>query len=100
MIRTTLFLGALVVIVFVFAKNVRAQTECDDAYGLCMAGCANDRSAERCMQRCQGSRNRCSLSGSFEMQGAGWLRSDIPLNQSTRRELYDRPTNYRKGNAQ
>ena len=85
MLRTILFLSALVVLVFVLARNVQAQTECDDVYGMCMAGCANDRSAERCMQRCQGSRNRCSLSGSFAMQGAGFLLHDVPLGQSLRR---------------
>src|SRR3954466_8254034 len=90
MMRTILFLGALIVLVFVLAKNVRAQSECDDVYGLCMAGCANDRSAERCMQRCQGSHNRCSMSGGFAMQGAGFLRTEIPLDQNVRREFYER----------
>jgi hypothetical protein len=97
--RTILFLGALVVLVFVLAKNVRAQTECDDVYGLCMAGCANDRSAERCMQRCQGARNRCSLSGSFGTQSAGFLGGAVLLDQSTRRELYDRPPHDRRRNT-
>jgi hypothetical protein len=92
MIRTTLFLVLLVLLAFFVSKTVRAQAECEDVYGLCMAGCANDRSAERCMQRCQGSRNRCSMSGSVAMQGAGFLRTDIPLDQSIRREHYDRPS--------
>lgn len=99
MIRTALFLGVMVLALFVLAKNVRAQTECGDVYGLCTAGCANDHSPERCMQRCQSSRNRCSLSGSFAMEGAGLLRNHIPIDQSLRRELYHRPANYRKQNA-
>jgi hypothetical protein len=88
MVRTGLFIVALLLLAFVASRTVRAQADCDDVYGSCMATCANDGSAERCMQRCQGSRNRCSRQGPSSSQGAGFLR-DIPLDQSSATELSD-----------
>jgi len=63
---------ALVVAIFLlslffFAEASRALPICDDGYGLCMRNCTDDKSAERCMQRCQEATNRCAKSGIFRM---------------------------------
>jgi hypothetical protein len=57
----------------VFAQTRHAQ--CDDGYALCMSGCINDQTAERCMQSCQGAQARCQKSGVFKMP-AGFVLNE------------------------
>jgi hypothetical protein len=91
MIKRFFFVDIAVAIlaVVIFLKGARAQSECDNAYGLCMAGCATDRSAERCMQRCQGTKKRCEVAGGYAMKGQGYILPDPRLDQSIRRPLYE-----------
>jgi hypothetical protein len=88
----TLWLSGLMLAI-AFSKGLSAQAECDHVYGLCMAGCTIDRMAVRCMQRCDGAKKRCGLSGSFAMEGAGFLLlHDKRLDRSVHRELHEHPT--------
>src|SRR4051794_39240178 len=70
--RIFLFLLAVGFLAIFFSGESRAQEQCDDGYALCMSGCATDRAAERCMQRCQEAERRCAKSGVFKMP-AGFL---------------------------
>jgi hypothetical protein len=93
MVRPLKFWLALLALATAFSRVASAQTECDAVRGLCMAGCDSGRTAARCIQRCDGAKRRCSLSGSFVMQGAGYLLlHDMRLDQSIRRELHEHPT--------
>src|SRR3954466_96699 len=75
----------------------RAQPQCEDGYALCMSGCATDRSAERCMQRCQDAERRCSKSGVFRMPGGFLLnRSRVQDMSHAEGEL---PQNLRRKEA-
>jgi len=48
MLRITLALFILTVL----PSSMRGEPACEDSYASCMASCATDRSAERCMQGC------------------------------------------------
>ena len=54
-------MALLVVAILVLSlQTVQAQGACEENYGNCMAACANERMAERCMQRCGSKRARCN----------------------------------------
>jgi hypothetical protein len=61
------------------ARPVLAQPhqQCDDGYALCMSGCTNDQTAERCMQSCQGAKARCEKSGIFKMPAGSVLNQGV-----------------------
>jgi len=101
MARAATFGLAVLALTIAFSKSSSAHIECDDVFGLCMAGCATDRTAARCTQQCDGAKTRCSLSGGFAMEGAGFLLlpNDIRLDQSVKRELHEHPTPIKR-NAQ
>jgi len=40
--------------------TLQAQAVCKETYGACMAACATEPMAERCMQRCAPLRDRCA----------------------------------------
>ena len=64
MFRATLFFA-----LFFFTLPAIAQTkdrsQCTDGYALCMTGCTNDQTAERCMQSCQGAWGVFKMPGGF-----------------------------------
>ena len=57
MLRITLALFILTVL----PSSMRGEPACEDSYASCMASCATDRSAERCMQGCMARRNQCVI---------------------------------------
>jgi hypothetical protein len=62
----------LLFLVTLMSLDAHADPACDNSYGVCMANCATDRSAERCMQRCMGERHQCvnrNLSKKIPEQG-------------------------------
>jgi len=100
MIGPIKFWLAVIALAIALGSDVSAQTECNDVLGLCMAGCASDRTAVRCMQRCDRAKSRCNLAGSFAMQGACFLLlPNMHLDQSIRRVLHEHPTPIKR-NAQ
>ena len=82
--------SGLLALVF-FLSKADAQPECDGAYSLCMSGCATDRSAERCMQRCQQAGERCSKSGVFKTP------IELPINKGRVEEMSRAKGDIRKG---
>jgi hypothetical protein len=60
--------------------------QCDDGYALCMSGCINDQTAERCMQRCQGALARCEKSGIFTMPALNEGVLEYIVGQKSRAE--------------
>jgi len=78
----------------VFAQPNHAQ--CDDGYALCMSGCTNDQTAERCMQSCQGAQARCQKSGIFKMP-AGFVLNEGVLEYIVGQKAHaEAPTMARK----
>src|SRR3954465_10683356 len=86
--KISLFLLAVALLAIFFSGKSQAQAQCDDGYALCISGCATDRSAERCMQRCQEAERRCAKSGVFKMP-VGFLlnRARIQEMSSAQGEL-------------
>src|SRR5215213_5096348 len=85
---TTLSIAAILISASAHFGGANAQAQCDDGYTLCMSGCATDRAAERCMQRCREAERRCSKSGVFRMP-VGFLlnRSRVEEMSSAQGEL-------------
>jgi hypothetical protein len=50
-----------------------AQSNCKETYSVCMAACATERMAERCMQKCAPLRDRCPE-----------LRTEVPAAASSK----------------
>ena len=50
-----------VVALLMSACASHADPACVGTYGVCMAGCATELMAERCMQRCMAQRDRCMV---------------------------------------
>jgi len=67
------------------SDRAHADPVCEDGYGVCMAGCATERSPERCMQRCQEAERRCSRSGVFRMP-VGFLLNKNRVQDISRAE--------------
>ena len=77
MTRTILFLFAVASLTVFFTRTSPAQALCEDGYALCMSGCTNDATAERCMQSCQGARARCLKFGVFKMPAGFVLNQGV-----------------------
>jgi hypothetical protein len=99
--KTFLFLVSVTLLAIFFSGKGRAQAQCDDGYTLCMSGCATDRAAERCMQRCQEAERRCAKSGVFRMP-IGFLlnRTRIEEMSSAQGELPQTVKNAGRGKRQ
>lgn len=61
------FILVLIAVLLLSTSTKSALAACDEPYGICMSECATSNSAERCMQRCRQSLDRCSKSGVFQM---------------------------------
>src|SRR3954454_7086337 len=99
--KTVLFLVAVTFLAIFFCGKGRAQAQCDDGYTLCMLGCATDRAAERCMQRCQEAERRCAKFGVSRMP-VGFLlnRTRIEEMSSAQGELPQTGKKGRRGKRQ
>src|SRR3954464_10146316 len=91
--KISLFLLAVALLAIFFSGKSQDQAQWDDGYALCMSGCATDRSAERCMQRCQEAERRCAKSGVFKMPVAFLLnRARVEEMSSAQGELSEART--------
>jgi hypothetical protein len=57
-------LGLLVLTFAAEISKAQGTGECRERAGTCMAACATERTAERCMQACQDEERRCAVFGS------------------------------------
>ncbi len=85
MIRTMMFLFAVICLAFFFFGKAHAEPQCDDGYALCMPACVTNAAPERCMQRCQEAAARCAKSGVFRMP-VGFLLTRPRVEEFSRAE--------------
>src|SRR5436190_11796282 len=71
------FVGALAILAIFVFPNLAHANNCEDGYALCMSGCSDDRTAERCMQSCQAARGRCLKFGIFKMPAGFVLNQGV-----------------------
>jgi hypothetical protein len=75
--RLIVSVSVTILLAMSFQEDARAQSQCEDGYALCMSGCTNDATAERCMQSCQGARDRCVKFGVFKMPAGFVLNQGV-----------------------
>ena len=69
----------ILVLLCLVGSGAVAQTfaQCSEGYALCMTGCTNDQTAERCMQSCQQAQTRCLKWGVFKMPAGFVLNQGV-----------------------
>jgi hypothetical protein len=77
MSKAVLFFAAVALLATFFFSERAHANNCEDGYALCMTGCTNDSTAERCMQSCQGAQSRCLKSGVFKMPAGFVLNQGV-----------------------
>jgi hypothetical protein len=77
MVKAITIAVAIILLPILSRNNTAVAGNCDEGYALCMSGCINEQTAERCMQSCQAAEARCRNSGVFKMPAGFVLRGGV-----------------------